>query len=507
MENNSILNVSNISKTFPGVKALEDVDFNLRECEVHGLVGENGAGKSTLIKIISGVIRPDSGHINILEREQIINNPHHARSLGIATVFQELSQVPTLSVAENIFLGQEYIKSKFVINRGRFIVETSKILNKFNIELDPGAIIDKLSQAKKQLTEIVKAISQEPKILILDEPSSSLSDIETESLFKIIEDLKKNKVGIIYISHRMDEIFKITDRVTVLRDGKLISVDNTKDLDMEKIVSLMVGRSIKIYKSISRSFNKIKEAGKILQVKHLAKKGIFNNISFDLYKGEILGIAGLVGSGRSELVNAIFGAINYDSGKIIIDGSEIKVNNVKDALKVGVALIPESRQREGLILMHSVERNIVLPILKMFSKIGILNYKETKKYARNAMEKLNIIPKNTQMIVANLSGGNQQKVSIAKWLTTNPKILIVDEPTMGIDVRTKSEIHKIIKKLSNDGISIIMISSEMEEILKHCDRVMVMNKGRAIGIFKRNEINQKEIMSLIIKDNLIINNK
>jgi ABC-type sugar transport system ATPase subunit len=335
----------------------------------------------------------------------------------------------------------------------------------------------------------------------MDEPTSALSEAEAEIVFRIIDDLKKAGAGIIYISHRMDEIFRIANRVAVLRDGSLIDDCDTAQLDLPKVVKLMVGREVEIYESSRRTSppqEKIK-----LQVKNLTKKGVFSNISFDLYEGEILGIAGLVGSSRSELVQAIFGAAKIDSGQILLDGEAVKISSVEDAMNRGIALLPESRHQQGLILNHTVEQNMTLAILKKFTRLGLINYKNTRRLVTEKIDELDIKPKDPKRIINFLSGGNQQKVAVAKWLLTKPKILIVDEPTAGIDVHAKSEIHRLLRTLAQSGVSIIMISSEMPELLAHSDRIMVMNKGKLLGIFR--QATQETIMSLIMED--IVKNK
>jgi ABC-type sugar transport system ATPase subunit len=497
---NNLLEVKSVSKAYFGVQALKEVNFNLRPGEVHALVGENGAGKSTLAKIITGVVNKDAGEIKINGQSVKIKNPHHARGFGIATIFQELSQIPTLSVAENVFLGNESTVLK-LLDRPAMVKQTKQLLENYGIELDPTAELSTLSAAQRQLAEIVKAISRKPKILIMDEPTSALSEAEAEIVFRIIDDLKKAGAGVIYISHRMDEIFRIANRVAVLRDGSLIDDCDTAQLDLPKVVKLMVGREVEIYESSRRTGppqEKIK-----LQVKNLTKKGVFSNISFDLYEGEILGIAGLVGSGRSELARAIFGIDKIDSGQILLEGSLVKISFVSDARNLGIALLPESRHQQGLILNHTVEQNMTLAILKRFTRLGLINYKNTRRLVTEKIDELDIKPKDPKRIINFLSGGNQQKVAVAKWLLTKPKILIVDEPTAGIDVHAKSEIHRLLRTLAQSGVSIIMISSEMPELLAHSDRIMVMNKGKLLGIFR--QVTQETIMSLIMED--IVKNK
>lgn len=494
------LEVESVSKSYFGIPALKGVDFDLRAGEVHALVGENGAGKSTLVKIITGVIKNDGGQIKINGQPVKIKNPHHARELGIAAIFQELSQIPSLSVAENVFLGNESVKSG-LLDRTAMIQQTNEILHKYGIDLDPTAKLSDLSAAQRQLAEIVKAISRKPKILIMDEPTSALSDWEAEIVFKIIDDLKKAGAGIIYISHRMDEIFLIANRITVLRDGSLIGNYPTCSLDLNKVVKLMVGREVEIYES-SRAARPAQKKIK-LQVKDLCKKGVFSNISFDLYEGEILGIAGLVGSGRSELAEALFGVNKIDSGQILLNGKHVKIASVADAMNLGIALLPESRHMQGLVLNHTVGQNMTLTVLKKFAQLGIVNYKKASRFITEKIDELDIRPKNAHKRVGFLSGGNQQKVVIAKWLLTEPQILIVDEPTAGIDVHAKSEIHRLIRKLAQSGVSIVMISSDMPELLAHGDRLLVMNGGRILGAIE--QATQEKIMSLIMED--VIKNK
>jgi len=498
--NGSLLDMRAISKYFPGVKALEKVDFSLKTGEVHALIGENGAGKSTLIKVLTGILKKDAGEIWIDGMSVDVRDPFHARKIGVSVIFQELSQIPTLTVAENIFLGQEHLKSSYFLDRNSMFEKTRTLTKEYGIDLEPQAVIGDLSPAKRQLAEIMKAVSQRPRILVMDEPSSSLTAAETEKLFEIIANFKQQGSGIIYVSHRMDEIFRIADRVAVLRDGRLIDDCPIGDLNMDKVVRLMVGREVEIYQGIESEGSRFGESPVRLEVQNLSRKGVFSDISFVLHEGEILGLAGLVGSGRSELVNCLFGVDRADSGHIVVDEQEIFIHSVRDALKHGIALLPESRHLQGLILRHTIERNIVLPILRSFTAMGMVQYQKVSQFVREKIEELDIKPPFPQMVVENLSGGNQQKVVIAKWLATQPKVLIVDEPTAGIDVHTKSEIHKLIKRLAQKGVSILMISSELPELISHSDRIMVMNKGRNLGIFNHQDLDQEKIMALIMND-------
>jgi len=494
-----LLRLENITKKYPGVTALDRVKFELEKGEVHALIGENGAGKSTLIKALMGIISIEEGDIFIENKKVSIKNPEDAAKNGIAAVFQELSLVPFLSVGENVFLNKEGNKAKYFLNRKEIYEKTEYILKKYRIDqLSAKDIVSDISPAKKQLAEIVKAIASDPKILILDEPTSALTETETDKLFEIINTLKKEGVGIIYISHKMKELEIIADKVSVLRDGKYIGSKNMKETSMDDIIKMMVGRSLELYQSEKNRHIDYSDSNKMLELKGISKKGSFHNISFDLYKGEILGISGLVGSGRSELMNILFGVDKADEGETFIEGKKVHINCVQDALNNRIAMVPESRHQQGLVLIHSVSDNISLPIIKKFQKGMFLNHRKKTKFTEQMIQKYAIKTDSSTKLVRQLSGGNQQKVVVAKWLATDPKILIIDEPTAGIDVPSKVEIHKMIRNLTEQGLSVIMISSEMQELLLHSDRIMVLNDFKILGIFKK--IEQEEIMSLIMKD-------
>jgi len=495
-----ILEMKNITMTFPGVKALDNVSFDLYGGEVHALVGENGAGKSTLIKVLMGIEKKTAGEIWVKGKKVEIHNALDAgKTYKIATVFQQLSQIPYLTVGENIFLAKEGSTSKFWLKRKEIHERTEKLLKSYGItELKSTDVISNLSTAKRQLSEIVKAISIKPDILVFDEPTSALTENEAELLFNIIETLKKQGVGIIYISHRMNELKVVADRITVLRDGQYIDTRDMAEITMKEIVNLMVGRNVTLYEK--REANKVdyNTATKALEVKNLSKKGMFKNLSFDLYQGEILGVAGLVGSGRSELMDIIFGITQADSGEIWINGKKVQINCVQDALKNKIALVPESRHLQGLVLIHSVADNIALPVIRNFQKKLFLNHKLKNKFAVEMINQYDVKTDSASKIVNYLSGGNQQKVVVAKWLATKPKILIVDELTAGIDVNSKAEIHKLISGLTDQGMSVIMISSEMPELLAHSDRVMIMNDYKILGFLENAD--QQTIMNTIMED-------
>jgi ribose transport system ATP-binding protein len=495
----SLLQMININKQYPGVKALNNVCFNLSKGEVHALIGENGAGKSTLIKVLMGIVHKDSGTI-LLENVPVnINNANEARKLGISAVFQELSQISTLSVAENIFIKKEKTKT-LLLDKKSMLLAAKRLLDDYELDIDPKQLVSELPIAKRQLVEILKATADSPKVLILDEPTSALTEGESAALFLLIERLKKAGTGMIYISHRMNEIFRIANRTTILRDGANVANFEVADISMEIVVKHMVGRDLELYDGSLKRNYKRDGLPVALEVKNLSQIGVFKNISFKLIKGEVLGIAGLVGSGRTELMQAIFGITKFDSGEIFVDGKRAVIKNVKDAMEKGIAMIPENRHLQGLILMHSIMNNISLLTIKDFSRGGILQNSQICKFVDEIITRFSIKTESRNKLVNNLSGGNQQKVVIAKWLSKNPKILIVDELTAGIDVHSKSEIHKMLRDLANNGMSIILISSEMPELLTHSDRILVMNRNRIISEFF--QTHQEEIMSTIMNDNL-----
>ncbi|ERM91385.1 MAG: Monosaccharide-transporting ATPase [Caldanaerobacter subterraneus] len=493
MDEKTILLMKGISKSFPGVQALKNVDFDLMKGEVHGLLGENGAGKSTLIKILTGVYQKDEGEIFLEGKPVVINNPRDALNLGIAAIYQELALQPYLSVAENIFLGHEITKqSKLVrfINWKKTHEEARKILKELELDLDLNTPIKELGIGQQQMVEIAKVLSKNAKIVIMDEPTSSLSEKETEELFKVIFRLKEKGISVIYISHRLEEIFKICDRVTVMRDGEKIVTLNPKTTTKDELIRYMVGRTLE------QHYPKIetKKGEEALRVENLTRKGLFENISFTAYTGEILGIAGLVGAGRTEIVRAIFGADPIDSGKIYIFGKERKITSPQDAIREGLVLIPEDRKTQGLILIQTVLDNIVLSSLPKYKKGLLLNYREMTNESFDLIKRLNIKTPTAKKVVKELSGGNQQKVVIAKWLTQKARIFIFDEPTRGIDVGAKVEIYNIMNELVKNGASVIMISSELPEILGMSDRIIVIHEGRVTAEFSREDADQEKIM-------------
>lgn len=491
-----ILRMKKINKKFPGVWALKNVDFELKEGEVHGLLGENGAGKSTLIKVLTGVYQKDSGKIFLYDKEININNPKEAMDLGIATIYQELSLEPFMNIAENIFLGREIKKrSKFLrfIDWKKTHEEAKKILDNLGIDIDTHILIKDLGIGKQQMVEIAKALSKNARIIVMDEPTSSLSEREVEELFEVIRKLRENGISFIYISHKLDEIFQICNRVTVMRDGESIATLNVKDTNKDELIRYMVGRTLDQYFPKIVVKDSKKEA---LRVENLTRKGFFENVSFTAYTGEVLGIAGLVGAGRTEIVRAIFGADPIDYGRVYVFGKEIHIKSPRDAIRHGIVLLPEDRKRHGLILIHSVLDNVALPSLSLekYKKRVLLNYRVIQDEVNNLIKRLDIKTPSPYKIVGELSGGNQQKVVIAKWLTRTARIFIFDEPTRGIDVGAKVEIYNFINELVKNNACVIMVSSELPEILGMSDRILVIYEGKVTGEFRKEEVDQEKII-------------
>lgn len=493
---NNLLTMQNISKTFPGVMALDSVDFDLRHGEIHVLLGENGAGKSTLIKILSGAYPKDKGEILINEKRVEIDRPKKAVELGISVIYQEFTLNPFVSVAENIFLGREPTSLLGMINWKKVFNEAAKILERVGMPLDPRVLVRNLGVAQRQIVEIAKALSLDAAILILDEPTAVLPRSESEKLFSILHALKKERIGIIYISHRLEEIKMIGDRATVLRDGKKIDTVCVNDVETDTIVQMMVGRKLRYESLAKREFG-----SEALRVEGLARRGVFEDINFHVRKGEILCFTGLVGAGRTEVAKAIFGAEKLDEGKIFLFGREIMIKSPADAVSLGIAYLSENRQDEGLVLKMSIQTNITLSALQKVSARIMISEKKERREAARFRDELSIHTPSLRQLVKFLSGGNQQKVLIAKWLLTEAKVLIFDEPTRGIDVGTKEEIHQIISGLAEKGVAIIVISSELPEVLKIADRIIVMRGGKIAGEMDHREANQEKIMQLAVGGN------
>lgn len=488
---NCIVELNHIQKSFPGVKALDDVSFRLNAGEVLALLGENGAGKSTLMKILSGVYTKDSGDITIFGKSYEHITPKLAQELGIVIIHQELQMCSHLTVAENIFLGREKTKNGILSNR-EMNEKAKEILEWLKIDLNPKTVVSNLPVSKQQMVEIAKALSMNAKILIMDEPTSALTSKEIDELFLIIKQLKKQGCGIVYISHRLEELEHIVDRVTIMRDGKYITSMNFHDTTMEEMIAHMVGREIK------EKFPKVKteRGNKILEVKNVSAGSLVKDISFDVYEGETLGIAGLMGAGRTELTRVIFGIDPMDSGMLILDGKEISIRCPMDAISAGIVLAPEDRKKDGLCVGLSIKDNVALPNMDMLcNSLGVVNKKKEREMTKQAIQNLKIKTASDEVNAGTLSGGNQQKVVIGKWLARQSRIVIFDEPTRGIDVAAKVEIYHLINELKKSGIGVIVISSEMPEILGVSDRILVMCDGRLTGEMQAEEATQDKILT------------
>ena len=487
-----IVELENICKSFPGVKALDNVHFHLKAGEVMALLGENGAGKSTLMKVLSGVHNKDSGTMKIFGQEVDNMTPKRAQELGVAIIHQELNMCQHLTVAENMFLGRERRRG-LKLSQKEMNAEAARVLKSLDIELDPTTMVGSLQVSKQQMVEIAKALSTNARILIMDEPTSALTSKEIDELFRIIRRLRAEGKGIVYISHRLEELQHIVDRVTIMRDGHYITEGNFADMDMSYIIANMVGREIK------EKFPRVhcEKGKKIFEVKHLNAGRMVRDISFSSYEGEILGFAGLMGAGRTETTRAIFGVDPKESGEIWLDGREIKIRNPMDAIRQGVVLAPEDRKKDGLCVKLSIRSNIELPNLDIAcNKLGVVNRKKVTEMVQTAKKNFSIKMPNDEIDAGSLSGGNQQKVVVGKWLARESRVVIFDEPTRGIDVAAKVEIYNLMNDLKKQGISVIFVSSEMPEVLGIADRIIVMCDGRITGEMMVQDATQEKILEL-----------
>ncbi len=493
MEGVPILEVRSISKRFGGVRALDGVNFSVMPNEIHALLGENGAGKSTLMKIISGAYQKDAGEILINGRPVEIAKPLDAMKLGIAIIYQDLNLIPDLTVAENIFFGRlPHRGFLHTIDVGRIRQAAGELLREINADIDPAAVVRDLTVADRQLVAIARALSFRPRLLIMDEPTASLSEHEVKVLFDVMRKLKSENAGVVFISHHLDEVFEIADRVTVLRDGQYVGTTPITEVNRGTLVSMMVGRRVDtLYPKVHEPDP---ESDVVLEVDGLSLGNRLHNISFKLRRGEILGISGLVGAGRSELLQCIFGAIPFTKGSIRLEGREVRFSSPNEAVEHGLALVPEDRGEQGLHLDMSVRENITLPHLKRFFQRLRMNRSAEREVSNSLIERLAIKTPDSEQLVAFLSGGNQQKVAIAKWLVSEPKVLILDEPTKGVDVGAKSEIHRLMSELAAKGVGIIMVSSDLPEVLGMSDRVLVMSDGAITAEFTRAEATPDKIM-------------
>ncbi|OUP84735.1 UNVERIFIED_ORG: D-xylose ABC transporter ATP-binding protein [Lacrimispora saccharolytica] len=486
------VSMKNISKNFPGVRALDHVQFELRSGEVMALLGENGAGKSTLMKILSGVYTRDEGSLEIFGKEYGDLTPRQAQEIGVAIIHQELNMCRHLSVAENMFLGREKVKAG-VLSNAQMEEEAARILEELKIDMDPGQVVGELPVSKQQMVEIAKALSTHARILIMDEPTSALTAREIEDLFRIIRDLKAKGCGIVYISHRLEELSHIVDRVTIMRDGQFITSMNFRDTTLDEIIANMVGREIK------EKFPRVscKKGKKVLEVRNLNAGHMVRNVNFSLYEGEIVGFAGLMGAGRTETTRAIFGVDPKEGGEIILDGKPVTIRKPEDAIRAGIVLAPEDRKKDGLCTKLSIRHNIALPNLDLLcNKFGVINSQKELEMCDRVVENLKVKTPSVEVNTGNLSGGNQQKVVVGKWLARNSRVVIFDEPTRGIDVAAKVEIYNLMNDLKKQGIAVMFVSSEMPEVMGIADRLIVMCDGRITGEMSAEEATQSGILTL-----------
>lgn len=488
-----ILSIEGIRKEFPGVVALDDVRLKIKRGTVHALMGENGAGKSTLMKIIAGIYQPDAGTIRLRGEEVVLKSPLDALEQGVAMIHQELALMNSMTVAENIWIRREPKNRLGLIDHSKMVAMTTELFSRLNIVLDPRSQVSELTVAQKQMVEIARAVSYNSSVLIMDEPTSALTEREVEHLFKIIRDLRSRGIGIVYITHKMNELFEIADEFTVFRDGKFVGSHSSKDVTRDDIIRMMVGRDITdMFPKVDCPIGDV-----ILKVEGLTLDGVFHDISFELRRGEILGMAGLVGSKRSNVAEALFGVCPANSGEILIDGQRVSISSPQEAMAHGLAFLTEDRKETGCFLELDCLENIQTALItRDHVRAGFVDQPTVTRLAEDMAAKLRVKTPNLQEKVENLSGGNQQKLLIARWLLTKPRILILDEPTRGIDVGAKSEIHRLITGLAADGVAVLMISSELPEVLGMSDRIMVMHEGRVAGFLDRTEATQVTIMNL-----------
>ncbi|HET6469677.1 MAG TPA: sugar ABC transporter ATP-binding protein [Geminicoccaceae bacterium] len=499
-----LLRVAGAGKRYPGVRALADVDLEVRAGEVHGLLGENGAGKSTLLKILAGAERPDSGRIVFRGREVAPASPQEAQALGVATIYQELNLVPNLTVAENLFIGREPGAGPFVSWR-RLAADTRAVLDRLGLRIDPLRPVRDLSVAGQQMVEIARALSMDARLIIMDEPTSALSDAEVETLFGIVRDLRGRGLGIIFVTHRLDEVMRLCDRVTVLRDGRRVGSAAVTDLTVDDLIRMMVGRDVG---QLFTPFAPREPGDVALRVTALCRRGtsldpyasVLDDVSLEVRRGEILGLAGLMGAGRTELARAVFGADPFASGRIEVEGREVTIRSPADAIRHGIGLVPEDRKQQALFLGLAVRTNLSLTALKGLVRFGFVRGRDELALVERFRRALNIRMAGPEQPVGNLSGGNQQKVVLARWLALKPRVLIVDEPTRGIDVAAKAEVHQLLDGLARSGIAVLAISSELPELLAIADRIVTMREGRVTGELPRAEASEERLMQLMTLD-------
>lgn len=490
MPSTSCLSLRGGTKTFAGVRALEDVSLDLYAGEAHALVGENGAGKSTLVKILGGVHQPDAGTLAIDGRDVVLGGTADARDAGIAVIYQEPTLFPDLSVAENVFIGRQPLRSGRRIDYRAMDAEVTRIFERLGVKLDPDRIARGLSIAEQQLVEIAKALSSEAKVLIMDEPTAALSPVEVERLFKIAETLRSEGAAVLFISHRLEEVFALCQRVTVLRDGKLVLSQQLEGLTGDDLVRAMVGREL-----LARKHESHQPAGPVLEIDRLTREGVFVDVSFEVRAGEVVALAGLVGAGRSEVARAIFGIDRYDAGSVRVSGQRLGRGSPTAAMRAGIGFVPEDRRQHGLVMELSTADNIALASLQRLRRRGLLFASVERAFAADWAQRLQVRFSRLSNRVSSLSGGNQQKVVLAKWLSREPRLLIVDEPTRGIDVGTKAEVHRLLSSLATDGVAVLVISSELPEVLTVADRILVMREGRLVARLGHDEASEERIIA------------
>lgn len=486
------IEMKGINKAFGSNQVLHDAGFVLEDGEVLALMGENGAGKSTLMKILTGVYKKDAGTITIDGKEVNFKNPQEAEKAGIVFIYQELNVLYDLTVEENLFMGKEITKFFGICDKKAMRAKAQEVMEKMGVNIPVDAVMSGLSVGQQQMVEICKALMVDAKVLIMDEPTAALTERETESLFKVMKSLREKDVSIVYISHRMEEIFELCDRITILRDGSYIGTEKISEIDMDGVVRMMIGREI------GERFPKrdVKIGDVVLRVEGLTREGIFHDVSFDVRAGEVLGVAGLMGAGRTEIMRAIFGCIPKDQGNIYIEGQKVRIKNPEQAIKAGIGFITEDRKTEGLLLEKSISDNIEIANLKTVSKKGVLSRKKEKDLVKKEIEEFHIKCFGPWHECNNLSGGNQQKVVLAKWIATNPKILILDEPTRGVDIGAKKEIYNVINQMAALGVAVVMVSSELPEVLGMSNRIMVVREGEVRGVLDGKAADQEKIMTL-----------
>lgn len=500
-----LLKMSGINKSFPGVQALDNVSLEVTPGEIHGLIGENGAGKSTLLKILSGAYRPDSGTIEFAGQSLHVDTPQQAQAMGIVTIYQEFNLLPNLSIAENIFIGREPGNGQWISWRG-LSQQTKVILDRLGLAIDPMRVVRNLSVAEQQMVEIARALSMESRLIVMDEPTSALSETEVHQLFQIMRDLREHGLSIIFVSHRLEEVREICDRITVLRDGRNVGVAEVKGITTDDIIRMMVGRSV------TDLFQRDKphQPGEVvISVRGVTREGnsqdphatVLDDINLDIRRGEILGIAGLVGAGRTELARVIFGADKFTRGEISIEGQSVRIHSPRDAIHYGIGLVPEDRKQQALFLAMAVRANLSIAILDKLLRWNVfVREKIEQDLVENYRKMLNVRMATPEQRVSNLSGGNQQKVVLARWLAMKPKVLIVDEPTRGIDVAAKAEVHALLNQMAQNGIAVVMISSELPEILGMSDRIVTLREGRLTGEIMRHEATEEKLMQMMTLD-------